>query len=479
VQPEKTTRRHFIKGASAIAAASILPSTARATSIKNRLEWNDFKMSTAYPGYLKAIGAMRANTKSSDRRSWAYWVNIHISNCPHGAPYFLAWHRGYLHHFQQVLRELSGNSSLMIPYWDYYKNPVMPPEFTDSASANPLYVEGRLNTNVYPSLSLSPFLIKYKNFQRGVVDAFEPVIETAPHGMLHNIVGGVMTGMSSPGDPIFWLHHGQIDRLWLAWVTANAGRQMPPLADAYWTGLHTYATTLSMARAMTHDTHSLFYTYADKALPTSLPPLARAAQLRMVASPSPGSQALRRPPPGRFEPSAPRPIGSNNRSIGGVKSVALDENSVTAQITPEITDSKLLQSIAESRTAAADADRAPSPYRYANLVLDRPSVTGAGSEGGYFYDIYLNLPTSSGGDVDQLLVGRFGPFEIAAHAQHGAQHGRSGLAFALTPVLVALGQDGLRDLTVSFIRRSGANSPRGTVVTVEEVRVELSNESAG
>jgi tyrosinase len=42
------------------------------------------------------------------------------------------------------------------------------------------------------------------------------------HGRGHGYVGGDMDGSSaSPNDPIFFLHHAQVDRLWAAWQEAN------------------------------------------------------------------------------------------------------------------------------------------------------------------------------------------------------------------------------------------------------------------
>jgi tyrosinase len=36
---------------------------------------------------------------------------------------------------------------------------------------------------------------------------------------------------SAPCDPVFWMHHAEIDRIWSVWQTANPG-QNPPLAGA-------------------------------------------------------------------------------------------------------------------------------------------------------------------------------------------------------------------------------------------------------
>jgi hypothetical protein len=37
------------------------------------------------------------------------------------------------------------------------------------------------------------------------------------HNLVHMWVGGSMTTMTSPNDPVFWLHHCFMDRLWTDW----------------------------------------------------------------------------------------------------------------------------------------------------------------------------------------------------------------------------------------------------------------------
>ena len=43
-------------------------------------------------------------------------------------------------------------------------------------------------------------------------------------------VGGSMGGIpTAPTDPIFWMHHAEIDRIWAEWQAVNPG-QNPSLA---------------------------------------------------------------------------------------------------------------------------------------------------------------------------------------------------------------------------------------------------------
>ena len=43
-------------------------------------------------------------------------------------------------------------------------------------------------------------------------------LELSPHGAVHVDVGGLMVAFNTAAlDPIFWLHHANIDRLWEVW----------------------------------------------------------------------------------------------------------------------------------------------------------------------------------------------------------------------------------------------------------------------
>jgi tyrosinase len=118
------TRRDFVKGASALMLPGFVSSPLLAqTATVQRPDWNTFRTTKNYSSLVNAIATMKENTTATDKRSWTYWVNAHVNNCPHGIAYFLAWHRGYLYYFEQQLRAVSGNKALVLPYWDYYTTP--------------------------------------------------------------------------------------------------------------------------------------------------------------------------------------------------------------------------------------------------------------------------------------------------------------------------------------------------------------------
>jgi tyrosinase len=66
------------------------------------------------------------------------------------------------------------------------------------------------------------------------------ILENQPHNLVHNCVGGAYNGVGgfmqafmSPTDPIFFLHHANMDRLWDVWTRKQAAKGLPILPDGY------------------------------------------------------------------------------------------------------------------------------------------------------------------------------------------------------------------------------------------------------
>lgn len=77
------------------------------------------------------------------------------------------------------------------------------------------------------------------------------------HNDVHVAVGGDMQTAASPKDPLFWLHHCNVDRLWSKWQkdhpddkpnNTDEKLQPPPLLD------------IKVAKVL--KTEDLGYTYA-------------------------------------------------------------------------------------------------------------------------------------------------------------------------------------------------------------------------
>ncbi|KAI0271790.1 Di-copper centre-containing protein [Russula aff. rugulosa BPL654] len=218
------------------------------------------------------------NTSSSYYDDLVYLhmdLNIRI----HGTGQFLPWHRWYVHVFEESLKKKCGYTGTT-PYWDWT---IDSPNFYDSPfwkDANPKSGLGgwgdpkadySVPDGAFHTLPLSyplPHIVR-RNFSLSAppfpgaalppglspndpslfsASEVESVLETTPgdfkqfqiaigvpHGAIHGIVGGDLFGGCptnapsnctpgpkwAPNDPLFYMHHGTIDKIWSDWQNRN------------------------------------------------------------------------------------------------------------------------------------------------------------------------------------------------------------------------------------------------------------------
>jgi tyrosinase len=64
------------------------------------------------------------------------------------------------------------------------------------------------------------------------------------HGGVYIWVGGTMSDASvSPADPVFWMHHGNLDRLWWDWYNSAVGDHQNPVVGQISPWTYTEADT--------------------------------------------------------------------------------------------------------------------------------------------------------------------------------------------------------------------------------------------
>lgn len=191
-----------------------------------------------------AISLMR-NLPSSDPHSWAYQAGIHgttdpslkglpfIDSCPHYGQadidtkkFFLIWHRYYLNYFEEAVRAVTGKESFTLPYWNAIDQRALPIPFLSEANGGikGLFDDTRRSGNdPQTNINWDPYEeyldIAYEQLREdGKADyyVFNNTIDILPHGIVHYAVGGNMASFATAAlDPIFWVHHANIDRLWV------------------------------------------------------------------------------------------------------------------------------------------------------------------------------------------------------------------------------------------------------------------------
>jgi len=232
-------RRDFIRNSFILTGGFCLPSSLAALSFNTpgqllRIRKDVNTLGPADPdllAYRNAVEVMKARP-ASDPTSWAFQATIHNQFCPHQNWFFLPWHRAYILKFEEICRQASGVPSFNLPYWDWTLNPTIPQPFKDTSS--PLYESSRraaangngsalaefvgqnainsiLNTSPFQDFASAKTSIQKKRVASGR-------LEGGPHNHIHNFVGGKMADAKTAAlDPLFWLHHANIDRLWNAW----------------------------------------------------------------------------------------------------------------------------------------------------------------------------------------------------------------------------------------------------------------------
>ncbi len=226
------------------------------------LAWDDPIVAT----YRDAVGLMK-NMPASEQFSWVNLANIHgptqfsYKFCPHGNWYFLPWHRAYTLMYERIVRYLTKNDDFAMPYWDWTANPTMPEVFlepnTPDGNTNWLFVSDPGFMRTWPPSEPMPPDVVGPSVLQEILAAttfeefgtsrpagqdsldqswivcqncgIQGVLEGNPHNNVHNNIGGLMPWAFSPRDPIFFMHHANIDRIWAVWNGLGGPNSPDPL----------------------------------------------------------------------------------------------------------------------------------------------------------------------------------------------------------------------------------------------------------
>ena len=419
--------------------------------------------------YARAADELRSRNGESfaDPTSWGYLAAVHGTDiprtrwprgatwnaCQHASWYFLPWHRIYLHYFETVVRaavaKLGGPGDWALPYWDY-SDPgrgdvrMLPPAFTQptmpSGEPNPLYTDKRAaGMNDGGKLPASAVLVDDAMRERvfadpntggfgGAVTGWNDAggvvgsLENVPHGGVHMGVGGRnplgwMSRFQTAGsDPVFWLHHCNLDRLWEAWLAQADVKRANPTA-ARWRGMRftigsgDSAVTLEVRNVVDTEAAPLGYRYESLALP---------GVLRR-------SKAARRPSRPIVGDVQPEMVGATEEriSLGAAPSDAVVV--VSAPTGPAL---KFLSDVEEELRRV-----------YIKVENVEGSDLAASS-----YMVHVNLPAGAdAADHPERRAGQISMFGVPEASRGDERHGGGGLTFSFEISAVARGLEDAGD----------------------------------
>lgn len=264
----------------------------------------------------------------------------------HNSVLFLPWHREFLVRLENALQQVSGDTSIRIPYWDWTDPASTAAVFSsdlmggdgdpqqDYAVTDGPFAKGEYTIDVFDPPAVQegngvsqPFVVRrfgvfndstvslpttadiddalavagydvgpwdansdihhsFRNNLEGWRNAEPPDCSTgwqdvseAPgtplvmHNVVHVWTAGIWTDASgaprtgsmaqnaSPSDPVFFLHHAQVDRLWALWQRAHPEQSFPASAAGY-TPQTLMWPWLDRSIASVESTESLGYAYA-------------------------------------------------------------------------------------------------------------------------------------------------------------------------------------------------------------------------
>jgi tyrosinase len=245
--------------------------------------------------FVQAVLALKNNNQTGNIYNQYVTLHGQASNhftptgstrtAAHGGPAFLAWHREFIRRFELDLQTVA--PGIGIPYWDWAADAALPNPKTAPVWSNDMMGgDGDASDGSY-AVKTGPFAygrwtvvyetgspIRYsggkftgalkRQFGAGVatlpsqasidtaLKAF--LYDTSPwdksssssshrnqmegninspqmHNRVHRWIGQTMRLLTSPNDPVFFLHHSNIDRIWAQWQAASLEHGYLPVTD--------------------------------------------------------------------------------------------------------------------------------------------------------------------------------------------------------------------------------------------------------
>ena len=433
------TRRQFLLATGAAASVSLINSPIslfdRAEAAELTVRRDAGHMSADDPvlvSYQKAIKAMKA-LSPRDPRSWTYQAAIHgtlttpiqsaWNTCQHGNYFFWSWHRMYLYWFERIVRRFAHDPCWALPYWNWSATTArqLPAPFRDPQSE--LFVSNR-RAAMNGGGSLPPGHVDYAPaFSFADFSNASTSLEGTPHGAIHVDVGGWMGSVSTAAqDPIFYLHHCNIDRLWNLWLAQGGGRT-DPTGDAAWVkqrftffnenGKHVEMTGCQILRAV----DELHYVYEGESI-----------QVKQYCSPK------------FVEP--PVDFVEERLAVPPIPPVTLSSEPTTISIDLQALNNKI-QPLLESTTD--------------QIALELQGVE-AESAPGVVWDVFVGLPDGAAPDSQSpFFVGSVALFGTGIRSEATKEFRPARFIFPIKQALAASRQKNAEQLPVRFV-------PQGVLV---------------
>ncbi|KAL3508853.1 hypothetical protein ACH5RR_028254 [Cinchona calisaya] len=427
--------------------------------------------------YSKAITKMKS-LNLTDPRNFYQQANVHCVYCDEGYPqsgypsqkldvhrswFFFPWHRMYLYFFERICKNLLDDDTFTLPFWqwddasgmempglmyndtklslyDCLRDPNhLPPTVIDLAFSRKdrmkppippnIQIKYNLSTMYTQMITQSPTPQKFFGQPLRAGDKPDPgegSIESLPHNCVHDWTGdpaqpnvedmGVL--YAAGRDPIFYAHHGNIDRMWYIYNNVLKGKN---ITDGDWlnSSFIFYNEEAKPVRVKIQDSldiTKLGYTYPDLTLEWK------------KYKPKPRRKGIALPPSPKIGVVFPTPLSK--------------------------TISVLVDRPMKSRSKK-EKDEAEETLEIQGINFNKREYVK--------FDVYVNEddPSLSGPDKTEFL----GSFINLVHG-HG-MNATTNKEFALNKVLEELGADDSGKISVTLVPQSGDVTITGIQITYD------------
>ncbi len=188
------------------------------------------------------------NAPSSTLQSLILYEQTYYTQGLHNNGAFLPWHRGLILEVENLLRQQ--DCRITVPYWDWSRHPEISTssfwgdgddQFSGDGNPTNLCVEtgpfgstylltnGQcLKRNFGVAQAADAAYVQSQLFDRypdaSQYNSFRNRLEhgSGLHDAVHCLVGGTMCSSRAAQDPVFHLHHANLDRIWSDWQDLSA-----------------------------------------------------------------------------------------------------------------------------------------------------------------------------------------------------------------------------------------------------------------
>ncbi|PVH93604.1 Di-copper centre-containing protein, partial [Periconia macrospinosa] len=240
------------------------------SNITLRREWRTLDASQRQE-YTAAVQCLKTKPSRLHLNHTLYddfpWVHSRVGEYVHDAAPFLAWHRYFIHIYELALKDECVYTGTL-PYWNWeldWSNITQSPiwdsttgfggDGSPSSSTKGPILDGYcvsdgpfaglqilyLDSNHYPHCLSRGFLHEDELLEQAEqlkpeklevlhrLDGYEEFnlgVEHGPHLAVPRSIRGDFSLLTAPSDPVFFLHHAQLDRVWWRWQAVKVKRKM-------------------------------------------------------------------------------------------------------------------------------------------------------------------------------------------------------------------------------------------------------------